>query len=91
MMRSDLIVLPEPGIDCDLSLFGGVEPFRVEHFSSKCPVKAFIVSVLPWRARIDLQLLDAYPFQPVLQVRRNELRPVVRTDKLWLAMFHQHQ
>ena len=22
--RSDLIVLPEPGIDCDLSLFGGV-------------------------------------------------------------------
>jgi hypothetical protein len=26
-----------------------------------------------------------------LQVRRNELRPVVRTDKLWLAMFHQHQ
>jgi len=27
MMRSDLVVLPEPSIDCDLSLFGGVEPF----------------------------------------------------------------
>ena len=32
MVRSDLVVLPEPSIDCDLSLFGGVEPFRVEHF-----------------------------------------------------------
>ena len=65
-MRSDLIVLPEPGIDCDLSLFGGVKPFRVEHFSSKCPVEAFVVSILPWRARIDLQRFDADPFQLVL-------------------------
>ena len=54
-MRSDLTVLQEPGIDCDLSLFGGVEPFRVEHFSTKCPVKAFIVSSLPWRAQINFQ------------------------------------
>ena len=65
-MKSDLIVLPEPGIDCDLSLFGGVEPFRVEHFASKCPVEAFVVSILPWRARIDLQRLGADPFQPAL-------------------------
>ena len=28
-MRSDLIVLPEPGIDCDLSLFGGVKAWPV--------------------------------------------------------------
>ena len=55
-MRSDLIVLPEPGIDCDLSLFGGVEPFRVENLSSKFPVEAFVVSILPWPARIDLPL-----------------------------------
>ena len=91
MMRSDLVVLPEPSIDCDLSLFGGVEPFRVEHFSSKYLIEAFVVSILQWQARIDLQRLDAVPFQPVLQVRRNELRPVVSVDKLWLAMFHQQQ
>ena len=44
MMGFDLVVLPEPGIDCDLSLFGGVDPFRVEHFFSQGPVKAFVVS-----------------------------------------------
>jgi hypothetical protein len=48
--------LPEPGIDCDLSLFGGVEPFSVEDFFSQGPVKAFVVSILPWQARIDLPL-----------------------------------
>ena len=66
MVRSDLVVLPEPSIDCDLSLFGGVEPFRVGHFFSQGPVEAFVVAILPWRAWIDLQRLDADPFQPVL-------------------------
>ena len=87
MMRSDLVVLPEPSVDCDLSLFGGVEPFTIEHFSSKCSVEAFFISVLPWVAWIDEQRLDADPFQPVLEVRRNELRPVVRTYELRLPCF----
>ena len=30
MVRSDLVVLPEPSIDNDLGLFGGVEPFSIE-------------------------------------------------------------
>ena len=30
------------------------------------------------------------PFSPVLEVRRNALRPVVRTYELRVAMFHQH-
>ena len=38
-MRSDLIVLPEPNIDNDLGLFGGVEPFSVEDFFSQGAVK----------------------------------------------------
>ena len=38
-MRSDLIVLPEPNIDNDLGLFGGVEPFSVEDFFRKVPLK----------------------------------------------------
>ena len=29
VMRPDLVELPEPSIDCDLGLFGGVEPFGV--------------------------------------------------------------
>ena len=52
-MRSDLVVLPEPGVDCDLSLVGGVEPFSIEYFSSKCSVEAFVISVLPWAAWMD--------------------------------------
>ena len=66
MVRSDLVVLPEPSIDNDLGLFGGVEPFRVEDFFSQGAVKAFVVSIFPWRARIDLHWFDADPFQPVL-------------------------
>ena len=46
-MWSDTIVLSELGIDDDLSLFGGVEPFCVEDFPAKCAVEALIVSILP--------------------------------------------
>ena len=39
MMRSGLV----PSVDCDLSLFGGVETFSVEHFFSLGTVKAFVL------------------------------------------------
>ena len=79
VMRSDLVVLPEPGINGDLSLFRTVEPFSLKDFSSKCSVEAFVISVFSWAAWIDLQRLDTGPFQPILQMRSNKLRPVVRT------------
>ena len=66
MVRSDLVVLPEPNIDSDLGLFGGVEPFSVEDFFSQGAVKAFVVSIFPRAARIDLHWFDADPLQPVL-------------------------
>ena len=31
-MRSDLVVLPEPNIDSDLGLFGGVSPLQGARF-----------------------------------------------------------
>ena len=65
-MRSDLVVLPEPNIDSDLGLSCGVEPFCVEDFFSQGTVKAFVVSIFPRAARIDLHLFDADPLQPVL-------------------------
>jgi hypothetical protein len=49
-MRSDLVILPEPGIDCELSLFGAVEPFSIKRFSSKRYVEVFVISVFPWAA-----------------------------------------
>lgn len=47
LMWSEAIVLSEPGIDDDLSLFGGVGPFCVEDFPAKYAVDALIVSILP--------------------------------------------
>ena len=68
-MRSDLVVLPEPNIDSDLGLSCGVEPFSVEDFFSQVAVKAFVVSIFPRRAWIDLHWFDADPFQPIFQRR----------------------
>ena len=46
MVRSDLVVLPEPNIDSDLGLPCGVEPFSVEDFFSQGAVKASLYHVL---------------------------------------------
>ena len=66
MVRSDLVVLPEPSIDSDLGLPCGVEPFSVEDFFSQGAVEAFVVSIFPRTAWIDLHWFDANPLQPVL-------------------------
>ena len=66
MVRSDLVVLPEPNIDSDLGLPCGVEPFSVEYFFSQGAVEAFVVSIFPRAARIDLHWFDTDPLQPVL-------------------------
>ena len=47
MMWADVIVLPEPLVDDDLSLLCRVEPFGIEHLVATGTVEAFIVSVLP--------------------------------------------
>ena len=68
-MRSDLVVLPEPNIDSDLGLPCGVEPFSVEDFFSQGTVKAFVVSIFPRTAWIDLHWFDTDPLQPIFQRR----------------------
>ena len=54
MVRSDLVVLPEPGIDCDLSLFGGVEPFSVEDCLSPLELCQYILAKGVWPMRTTL-------------------------------------
>ena len=46
-MWPDSIVLFQPDIDDDLSLFNCREPFGVEDFSSERSIEPFIVTVLP--------------------------------------------
>ena len=47
-------MLSEPGVNDDLSLFDGREPFGIEDFFSEGAIKAFVVSILPRTAGIDL-------------------------------------
>ncbi len=58
-MRADVVVLPEPRVDDDLRLPGRREPLGVENFTPQRPVEAFVVAVLPGRARIDAYRLNA--------------------------------
>ena len=46
-MWTGVVVLPEPVIDDDLSLFRCGEPFGIEDFPAKGSVEPFVVSVLP--------------------------------------------
>ena len=65
-MWPDSIVLFQPDIDDDLSLFNCREPFGVEDFSSERSIEPFIVTVLPRTAGIDLYRLDPNLFKPDL-------------------------
>ncbi len=89
MMRPDLVVLSEPDIDCDLGLPSAVEPLGIENLPAQCSVETFVVAILPWATWIDLHWLDADLFQPALERRSNELRAIIRTDELRLAVLHQ--
>ena len=61
-----MIVLFEPSINDDLSLFDCREPLGIEDVSSERAVEAFIVSVLLGAAGVDLDRLDANLFEPGL-------------------------
>ena len=58
-MRSDMVVLAEPLVDDGLGLRCRGEPFGVQYFPVQGAIEAFVIAILPWRARIDLNGL--YP------------------------------
>ena len=76
-MRPDVVVLFEPLVDHGLGLSCCCKPFCVEDFATQCSVKALIVSVLPWATRIDIDRLDAYFSEPVLEGLGCKLRTIV--------------
>lgn len=86
-MWPDVVVLSEPLIDDGLRLSGCREPFGVEHFATKRSVEALIVSVLPWRARIDVNRLDADFGEPVFEGLGCKLRAIVGAQILRLPAF----
>ena len=88
-MRPDLVVLSEPDIDGDLGLFCAVELFRIQNFPTERSVEALVEAILLGAAWVALHRLDANAFQPALKRCCDELRAVVRTNELRLAMLHR--
>ncbi len=66
-MRAGVVVLVEPAIDDDLSLFRGCEPLGIEDFPAERSIETLVVPVLPGRARVDPDGLHADPLQPRLR------------------------
>ena len=61
-----MIVLSELGFKYDLSLFDGREPFGIEDFFPEGAIKAFVVSILPRTAGIDLNRFNSNFLEPSL-------------------------
>ena len=76
-MGPDVVILFEPLINDCLGLSGCCEPFGVEDFASQSFVEAFIVSVLPGRAWIDVDRLDPDFDEPVFEGLGCKLRAIV--------------
>ncbi len=71
-----IVVFP-PFFNDDLRLFQGVEDFSVQQFVPEAGIKAFTVSVLPWRPWLDVGRLCSDSVDPVSNCLSNELRSVV--------------
>ena len=53
-MRPDFVILFEPLIDDGLSVAGCTKPFGIENFSAERSVEAFVISVRPKIAPLEL-------------------------------------
>ena len=58
--------MPPPGFDQHPGLGEAVEDFTIEQFVAQRPIEAFIIAILPWRSRRDVERLHADLPQPLL-------------------------
>ncbi len=84
-----MIVLPDPLIDDSLGLFGGVEPFGVEDFMTESSIEPFVISILPWRTRIDLDWFNANLGKPDLKRTGDKLPTIIGMNILRLPVLQQ--
>ena len=68
-MGSDMVVLFDPAIDCGLGLAGGSEPVCIEDFVAKRAVETFVISILPWRAWVNVNGLNAAQLKALIYNR----------------------
>jgi len=72
-----------PGLNQHLGLSEAGEDFAVEQFVAERSVEALVVTVLPRRARRDVERLHADLGEPDLHGGGNEPGAVVRPDMSW--------
>jgi len=53
-MRWGVIVLAEPRVDDDTGLVDTCKPLSIQHLAAQRSIEPFVISILPWWARIDL-------------------------------------
>jgi hypothetical protein len=78
----DGVVVPAPLFDQNLRLLQCVEDFSVQQLIAQLTVEALVVTVLPWRSRLDEQGLHTDPCQPVSDSNCRELAAIVRADMI---------
>ncbi len=90
-MRADVIVLPEPLGDDHTGLVDACKPLSIQNLVPERSIEALVVAVLPGRARIDPDRLNADALKPVLKRCRRELRTIVRANVVRPAAFQQQR
>ena len=81
-MRPDGVVVTAPRLDQHPGLREAVEDLAIEQFVAKRPVEAFVIAVLPWLARGDVERLHADLAEPGLDGGGDELAAVAHWEAL---------
>ncbi len=70
--------MPPPCFDQDFGLGEAVEDFPVEQFITQRSIERFIIAVLPWRSRCDIECGHADLSQPFLNSGSDKFAAIVR-------------
>jgi hypothetical protein len=81
-MRSDVVVVRSPGIDCRTRILKASEPVEVKAVRFELAVEALDERILSWLAWLDEVQLDAGALRPKEHRFAGELRSVVANDRL---------
>jgi hypothetical protein len=90
MRALDVIVVPK-GAEPHTRLGEGREDVQVQALVAHRPIEAFLLAILPWLARINIQRLDAALCQPCLHGDRHKLCSVVAAEVHWRAMLRDQR
>lgn len=74
-MRKHRVVVLAPLLDDNLRVVEAVEDVTVSKLVWRFVIEAFAISILPWRAGLDVEVFSSDGFKPVAKDLRGHLRP----------------